>query len=125
MFTRNFLLLLLLILSLRAISQTANFSVSKKNGCAPFAVTFTDNSSGGPVSITKREWSMGGPRTFPDSLKVVYTFNDPGNHIVSLKVTFDNGTEITKTDTITVYPNPVASFTISDTAGCSPHTIKL
>ena len=120
---RTVFLLLFICLSLQAFSQMADFTVSTKRACAPFAVSFKDRSSGGQIS--KLEWYLGTQLIARDNSEVGQLFKTQGNYAITLKVTFSDGQIKTKTDTIFVYPTPVASFEISDTAGCAPHNVTL
>lgn len=50
-------------------------------------------------------------------------FSEPGTHIISLIIS-DYVCVSKFTDSLTVYPNPVALFSISDTSGCQPLTVQ-
>ena len=105
-------------------AQTANFSIAKREGCAPLdAVNFTDISTGG--TVTSRQWDLGKGVINNNSPTVGNNYGTPGKYIITLTVTFSGGIIKTKQDSVIVHPNPVAAFETADTAGCAPYTIQL
>lgn len=112
------LLIACVLLCFKTFGQlTADFSANQTQGCAPLLVQFTNLSSG---SYTGLLWSFGNGNTS--------TLTNPGaSYIVpgvySVSLTISNGvTNNTKTRTnfITVFPKPVASFTSTPNSGCTP-----
>ncbi|MDP1621356.1 MAG: C25 family cysteine peptidase [Bacteroidales bacterium] len=95
----------------------ANFSASATNLCIETAVDFTDLSSGDPISWA---WIFQGgtPGTSTDQNPTGITYNQPGNHDVTLTVSKATGDPVTmiKTAYIKVTNMPVADF--QDAAGC-------
>ncbi|MBL4657794.1 MAG: PKD domain-containing protein, partial [Flavobacteriales bacterium] len=99
----------------------ASYAVDTTVGCAPLVVTFS-NSSSGAVSY---DWNFGDGDTSDTavaSFPHTYT-NTSGVSIInnsSLVVTNSFACTDTMMIPIEVYPSVFASFTLSDTAGCSP-----
>jgi len=50
-------------------------------------------------------------------------FTELGTHLISLTIS-ENICVETFADSVTIYPNPVALFSISDTSGCKPVTVQ-
>lgn len=116
------LLLICLLTGIFASAQpVADFTSDKTAGCKPLTVSFKDSSSGNPTSW-KWDFGNGGTSGFSTAQTI---FTDPGYYAVKLVVSNAAGTDsITKTQYITVYEDPVANFSISDTIGCLPFTTK-
>lgn len=101
---------------------TANFTADKTSGCAPLVVLFSDNSIGNPTSWT---WDLGnGIQSMQQNPTTIY-FN-PGVYHVKLiiKNAAGNTDSIIKSQYITVYSNPVANFSASNTTGCSDLNVQ-
>ena len=99
----------------------ANFNTAPTNGFAPLNVTFTDASSGGPV--TSRLWSFGdGGTSSAANPSHVYA---AGTYTVSLTATGPGGTDTeTKANLIVVvHPPPAANFSASPTSGFAPLSV--
>ena len=120
-FTKTAFTLLLLCYSQISFGQvTSDFSASTTEGCSPLVVCFTDLSTGNPTSWL---WDFGNGNQSPDRNPcAIYIV--PGTYTVSLTVS-KSGSSDTKTVTnlITVFQDPTANFSASDTLGCSPKTI--
>lgn len=95
------------------ISQVpvADFSASQTTICGAGSVSFTDISTGNPTSWS---WNFGnGNTSVLQNPTAIYSF--PGVYTVSLTVTNSFGSDlITKTDFITVAPNPSVSVTTTN-----------
>lgn len=92
------------------LPPVANFSAPMTMGCAPFTVTFTNESTGNPSSF---EWQFpgGDPSTSSDQNPTV-TYNNPGSYDVTLTVFNSAGSDmITLSNYITVNPPAVPGFT--------------
>ncbi len=90
-------------------APTAGFSSSATQGCAPFSVTFTDNSA---PDIQQRSWRFPGgiPATSTEVSPSVY-YADPGSYTVELEVTNAAGMDILQQqDYIEVIAQPRAVF---------------
>ena len=102
---------------------SSNFTVSSaRSGCSPLVVSFRDSSSGNP---TQWRWDLGnGVTSLLQNPSTTY-FN-PGTYAVKLVVRNAAGTadSTTKTDYITVFPSPTASFTADRTSGCFPLAVN-
>ena len=99
----------------------ATFSSSVSTGCAPLAVIFTPDYSGG----TSYLWDFGNGNA--SNTEVAYaTFNTPGTYTVHLTVS-DGVSSASSTMSIIVFSNPVPSFTFTgqDNNGCAPSTATL
>ncbi len=89
---------------------TAGFSAALTEGCAPFTVQFSNESS---ENATSYEWEFpgGNPATSTDENPTV-TYEQPGVYSVTLTVTNAAGADTyTLTDYITVKPLPEANYT--------------
>lgn len=120
---RALFLVLLLAFSYPVMAQLkAGFTSSSPSGCAPLVVTFTDASKGSPTSW---KWDLGNGVTSSDANPTTSYF-DPGVYTVKLVVyTNDNKSDsVTQTNFVTVYQNPSAAFSISDSAGCFPLNVS-
>ncbi len=98
----------------------AGFSGTPTSGCAPLAVSFTDESTG---EITGWSWDFGdgGSSTAQNPS---HTYNSGGTYTVALVVTGPGGSDTeTKTNYITVTAAPTAAFTGSPTSGDVPLTV--
>ncbi|MCB9266516.1 MAG: alpha/beta fold hydrolase [Lewinellaceae bacterium] len=87
----------------------AGFSSNVQEGCAPLAVSFTDQSEGSPVSYS---WSFpGGTPSTSTSANPTVTYSQPGVYPVTLTVTGSAGSNsITRDGYITVRATPEAAF---------------
>jgi len=95
----------------------ADFSANRVSGCAPMTVTFQDNSTGNPTSW---QWNLGNG-TLTNKQNPSASYLTAGSYTVSLKISNVSGKDsITKVGFITVYDNPSADFTASNTSGCFP-----
>ena len=80
-------------------APVANFTANVRTGCAPLAVTFTDQSSGNP---TEWNWEFSNG-TLSNVKNPTVAFSAPGTYSVKLVVRNANGIDqIEKTDFITV-----------------------
>jgi PKD repeat protein len=92
-------------------------------GCAPFTVTFDNNSTGATdFTVDFKDGSQ--PRQsfiFPE--RFTHTFTTPGTYKVTLTATNGCSTNET-TETIIVLPQPITDFEADHTLGCSGLTVK-
>lgn len=113
----------LLLFSLHGLGQTMvpEFTANQTAGCAPLSVSFRDLTTGSP-----RFWNWDfGNGTLANVQHPSVTYSQPGTYTVTLVVRNADGTTgITKTNYITVYPSPSASFTANLTIGCVPVNIQ-
>jgi len=89
----------------------AGFSSNVQEGCAPLAVSFTDQSEGSPVSYS---WSFpGGTPSTSNAANPTVTYSQPGIYPVTLTVTGSAGSNsITRNGYITVRAAPGAAFSV-------------
>ncbi len=99
-------------------AQTADFSASVTEGCAPLVVNFTDQSTGSNLSYS---WDFGnGNASSQQNPGAIYI--QGGTYTVKLKVWNGSGSDsVIKTAYIRVFPKPKADFTLaSPVQGCVP-----
>jgi gliding motility-associated-like protein len=111
------------ICSVYALGQApiANFSASPTSGCSPLGVGFTDQSLGNPFSWN---WDFGNGQLSTAKNPSV-TYSQPGTYTVRLVVKNAYGVdEEIKTNYITVFPSPTASFSANLTTACAPASIQ-
>jgi len=102
-------------------APVANFTSSAPSGCAPLLVTFNDLSTGSPTSWS---WDFGNGQLSTLNNPTV-AFSLPGTYTVRLIVKNASGIDDTiKTDYITVFSSPTASFTANLTTSCAPASIQ-
>lgn len=122
--SKYFYLLLVIFLSSKLFSQTAEFTANKTIGCAPLIVGFSDASTG--AGISQWFWDFGNGNT--SSLKnPSATYSTPGTYTVKLTIRNSSGTDLdveTKTAFITVNAPPTASFITTDSIGCFPLAVN-
>ena len=93
------------------------------NVCHTFAMPFTNQSSIGTGNMTNYLWDFG-----DNNSSVVpnpnHTYTNPGTYNVTLIAVSDSGCADTIVQQVTVYPNPVVSFSADDLDGCAPHCVS-
>lgn len=108
-------------------SVTAHFTKSGAAGCGPFKVLFTNDS--GPSPGAQFFWNFGNGQgsnpVQPDSISFLPSpYHRDTIYIITLKAYNGCDTTIWK-DSVKVYPDPKAAFTVSQILGCSPFTDTL
>lgn len=99
-------------------APVASFTMSQNNICAGTCINFTNTSTGAP--FTSVSWNFGGgavPNTSSVNSPSNICFNTAGTYTITLTVTNANGTN-SITQNLIVLPQPVASFTASQTNIC-------
>lgn len=95
----------------------ASFSYSSP-GCTGQDVTFTDNSTSAEGSIISWQWDFGDGtpvETLKSKNPFNHTFSEPGDYLVKLTVTNDNGcTSNITPQVVNIYPVPVVDFLLPD-----------
>ena len=89
------------------VPPVASFVVTASEGCPPLEVYFVNNSLAGLPFV----WDFNDGTT-SDQVSFKHTYNEPGTYKPSLTVTGENGEIVTRDTTITVYPQPQASFVV-------------
>ena len=98
-------------------APTASFTASPRNGTAPLAVVFSDQSSNNPINW---QWDFGDGGTSTEQ-NPSHTYNDEGTYTVILTASNEFGSDTkTETDYIATGTAPTASFTASPTNGIAP-----
>jgi gliding motility-associated-like protein len=93
------------------------------SGCAPLAVSFNGSATNGGTGWS---WTFpgGSPATAINQQNTASLFNTPGTYYVTLTASNASGTSVAAIDTITVFPVPLANFSVDKTTGCYPTTIN-
>jgi PKD repeat protein len=101
----------------------ADFSGTPTSGDKPLDVSFTDESTGGPVTEWSWDFGDGGSSTEQNPS---HTYTVAGTYTVALTVTGPGGSDAeTKVDYITVNePAPVAEFSADPTNGNKPLAVQ-
>ncbi|MFT3885685.1 MAG: PKD domain-containing protein [Flavobacteriales bacterium] len=108
-------------LTVNVAGDTASFTTSATEGCAPLCVTFTATSA-----ATTYDWQFSDGGTASGGV-VQHCFQTEGSYDVSLIGTIagtDCPTHVTMEDLVHVLPTPVADFTASPTTGEAPLTVR-
>lgn len=111
-------------ITVNAVPQVA-FGSPLLGGCAPFATTFADSSSG-DLPLVDRRWDFG-DGTLGAGSNPAHTYTAAGQYGVSLTVTNSAGCvkTLTRPQYIRVSGRPVAAFANTDPARCSvPHNVQ-
>jgi gliding motility-associated-like protein len=102
-------------------NPVANFTTSPV--CLSVLSTFFDASTVSNQftnnSVIDWQWNFGDGDTGAGP-NPTHTYDTPSNYTVSLNITTNNGCTHSTSQTISVYPIPVTSFTGTDIEGCSP-----
>lgn len=103
-------------------NPSAQYTVNDTNGCHPFLVSFTNNSTGGTIY----HWNLGDGTTFDTLISTFnHTYNNTSGMLQNLNTSLvaetDRGCKDTATQLITIYPDVTAIMQV-DTFGCSPFT---
>lgn len=96
---------------------------NEKEGCAPFKVTFYNNTSGANSFMYDfGDGTVSGPtRTAPEA--ITHTFTKGG--VYTVKLTASNGcSDTTTTEVITVYDQPLIQFSADQRSGCPGLSVK-
>ena len=93
-------------------------AVSATQGCSPLIVQFEDRSTNNP---TQWIWEFGNGVTVNQQNPAPQVFTIPGTYTIKLTVRNASGEDsVIKQNHITVFPNPVMDFTVSDSIRCFP-----
>lgn len=99
---------------------TANFSANPPNGEAPLSVSFTDESTGGPVLWS---WAFGDGAT-ATTQHTSHVYNTAGTYTVTLTVTSGGGASASASQQVVVIDPPVATCEVPDFIGDSSTTAQ-
>jgi gliding motility-associated-like protein len=103
-----------------ALFETTNICV---DSTALFYNTSTIPTNNLNDVITSWNWNFGDGGTYSGNVNVSHQYLTDGNFPVQLLIETTFGCKDSLTTTITIHPNPVAQFTVSDTAGCEEFCI--
>lgn len=103
------------------VKPTAAFTVSPLSGCPTLTVNFTN----GSANATSFLWDFGTtPTSTSNATNPVFNYTNSTASAISPTITLiamtGAGCSDTATQSINVFPKPVASFTVNTTPGCSP-----
>ena len=102
----------------------SDFSYAKISGCVPVNMQFTDKSSACQSTIVSWFWDFGDGR-FSFAASPIHTFNSTGQFIVKLKITDNNGDEVTRSKKVVIDP-PAFSVNLGlDTTICFGQSLNL
>ncbi len=93
------------------------------NVCDGTSVTFT-NTSTIPTGTLSYLWNFGDGAT-STNINPTHLYSGPGTYSVLLTATSNNGCVDTLTQQVTVHPEPVADFTLSNTTACDRDTVTM
>lgn len=106
-----------------------SFTPSQSNGCHPFAVMFTNNSTSGisgQGSVLTYVWDLGNGQTSTDT-NITVTYNNTGSidstYYIQLIATNSLGCTDTLLDSIIAHPNPIAQTNFTGFTNCAPYLI--
>lgn len=115
-----FLKLFLLVgISLNAQVPQAAFTMSANQGCAPFSIQFNNTS----LNAVSYQWNFGNGNT-STLVNPSNVYTAPGNYTVTLTATSAGGQThtFTQTNSITIFGDPTANFSVNSTQGCRLQT---
>jgi len=106
----------------------ADFVVEESNGCAPFDVEITNNSSGG---ISQYAWDYGDGALVDNSsaANIIHRYENTSSSVrifeLQLVVQNDNACTDTLIRQISVYPEITADFSIDNNMNCHPLQVNI
>lgn len=106
---------------------TANFTKNQAKGCGPLPVTFTNTSS--QLSGIQFFWNFGNGITSNQAMPPAITYNTSPDfrdttYYITLKA-FNGCDTSYHRDSVLVYANAKARFTVDTTKGCSPFDVTI
>jgi PKD repeat protein len=109
------------------VPPVSDFVPSTLQSCVDADIRFNNKTKygyygSGCSTATIYEWDFGDGTT--STLEnPTHAYSNPGNYTVTLKATNPCGTSV-KTEEICVNPKPIANFSLPQTVGCAPFTLK-
>ncbi|HET8603211.1 MAG TPA: PKD domain-containing protein, partial [Marmoricola sp.] len=100
---------------------TASFTASPTSGTVPFAVQFTDTSSGSPTSWS---WDLGDGSAKSTERNPSHTYTTPGTYKVTMTAANAQGSSTTTGTVKAAAPAPTAAFTMAPVSGAAPLTVQ-
>ncbi len=106
-------------------SPDARMAFSDTTGCAPFTVTFLNQSLPGSSPLVNRTWTfLTNPLSTSGQAQPTFTYNQPGLYFPILRVTDQNGCSDSDTLGLEALTPPVANFAADDSFGCAPKAVQ-
>ncbi|MFN5323585.1 MAG: PKD domain-containing protein [Bacteroidota bacterium] len=98
-----------------------NFTASSLTGCAPHSVSFSDSS----INATNWFWNFGDGDS-SNFANPTHVFSQPGVYYVILTTSDSAGctSYFQLPDSIVVYGNPEASYSLNSNTGCAPFSVS-
>jgi len=107
-----------------------NFSAPVMNGCGPLTINFTNSSSPkdtGSINIMNFKWDLGNGNVASSKNSTGNTYNasltKDSSYAVKLIGYSEHGCADSLTKIVTVYPKPLAKFTLDKIDGCGPLSV--
>ncbi|MEO8582512.1 MAG: PKD domain-containing protein [Flavitalea sp.] len=102
----------------------SDFTFAKISGCVPVNMEFTDKSSACQSTIIGWYWDFG-DGFHSSASSPIHTFNGTGQFIVKLKITDNNGDEVTRSKKVIITPPAFGVDLGADTTICFGETLTL
>ena len=104
----------------------SKFTPSNTAGCGPLEISLSNESSPkdtGSISIMSFDWLINGNTTnqVEPTASFIASESQDSAHIIELVAKSEHGCLDTATHVITVYPKPIAQFSLNSTEGCTPY----
>jgi len=99
------------------IVPTVDFDVT--NACAGQPATFSDVTSSATDPVAQHNWTFDSESN-ASGVEVEFPFATTGTHEAQLQVKTQSGCIYSTSEDVTIFPSPVASFTMSDESGPPP-----
>ena len=93
-------------------TSTGSGGAGANSACAADIIQFTDNSTVSSGTIVSRVWNFGDGSPVDVTQNPQHAYSLPGTYTVTLIVTSNTGCADTSTVPVTVYPLPVADFSV-------------
>lgn len=119
--THIYLLYVFLLGTFFPLQAQIDFTASVSQGCSPQVIVFTPNAPG----ATSYEWDLGNG-TNSNAVSPGVTYINPGFYTVRMRAIYPGGgtREITKSNYIEIFDNPIADFTASPIQICEGESVQ-
>ncbi|WP_159455977.1 PKD domain-containing protein [Chitinophaga eiseniae] len=101
-------------------AQNVEIQTDKTSGCAPLTANFNGKVDPGYTNV---EWDFGVGARVTGNLSPSRIFTVAGTYHVTLTVDYP-AAKVTKSADIIVFNNPLVSFTLDNSSGCTPLTVQ-
>lgn len=104
------------------VSESPNINISANPACLNSSTTFTNNSTiTAPDVINTHEWDFNNDGVTDDNIaQPTHLYPTAGSYTVNYTATASSGCKSTGTIVVTVYDNPIATFTANEVCFNSP-----